>query len=49
MEPGRSDPLLRALKDIKTCKGRPRRYASLSIGAPLENLEDSFTGDFERQ
>jgi len=47
VEPGRSNPLLGALKDIRTCKGRPWRQASLSIGALLENLEEgSFTGDF---
>jgi len=50
VEPGRSDPLLGALKDIRTGKGRAWRQASLSIGALLENLEkSSFTRDFERQ
>jgi len=50
VEPGRSDPLLGALKDIRTGQGRAWRQASLSIGAPLGNLEGrSFTGDFERQ
>jgi len=27
VEPGRSDPLLGALKDIRTCKGRPWRLS----------------------
>jgi len=33
----------------RMCKGRLWRWAPLSIGAPLGNLErGSYTGDFER-